>query len=274
MKASGVKYRKGLSQGQVRVLNIVFKFRFVSCELLAKYLEKDRSTIYERLSVLVKQGYVDKQYGGSYKLAGKPAIYSLATKGIRALLKSEGNLSRSGLRNMYRNSSLTPEYIQHCLDVFAVFIALKRQYGPKFNIYSKNELSGEETFPTTKPDLYLQGKGTADRPHYMLDIFDTATDFMTRRKRLKALFAHEDSGDWDEEYGNYPCYLFVVAEEKVIPRLVKEVEYYYNRSYVDEEEITTHITSLGKLTCEEDPKVWQLYESDPDDEGPVMQALQ
>ena len=273
MKASGVKYRKGLSQGQVRVLNIVFKFRFVSCELLAKYLEKDRSTIYERLSVLVKQGYVDKQYDGRYKLAGKPATYSLATKGIRTLLKSDFKVSRPGLRNMYRNSTLIPEYIQHCLNVFSVFIALKQQYGIKFHIYSKNELAGNEAFPITKPDLYLEGKGTAARPHYMLDIFDTAADFMTRRKRLKALFAHEDSGDWDEEYGNYPSYLFVVANEKVIPRLMKEVEYYYNRTYVDEEEITTHVTTLDKLSGGEEKELWEIYESDPDDELPKHTVL-
>jgi DNA-binding transcriptional ArsR family regulator len=274
MKSGSVSHRKVLTNNQLLVLRLTFKFRFVSSELIAKYLGKDRSTIYERLSILVKQGYLDKQYDGSYKLAGKPATYSLATKGIRTLLQDKDhNYSRAGLRNMYRNNMVTPEYMEHCLTVFSAFIALKQQYANKFSIYSKNELAGNDAFPKTKSDLYLEGKGSAARPHYMLDVFDNASDFMTRRKRLKALFAHEDSGDWENMYGAYPSYLFVVADDKIVPRLMKEVEYYYNRSYVDEEEITTHITTLDKLLGEE-KKIWKLYVSDPDeDDVPVIKAL-
>jgi hypothetical protein len=275
MKSGSVSHRQVLSSNQLKVLGLVFKFRFVSSELLAKYLGKDRSTIYERLSVLVKQRYLVKNYDGSYKLAGKPASYSLATKGIRTLLKSEWNLSRAGLRNMDRNATVTPEYIEHCLTVFSVFIALKQQYGDKFSIFSKNELAGNEAFPKTKPDLYLQGKGTAARPHYMLDVFDNAADFMTRRKRLKALMDHEDSGEWEEGFGIFPSFLFVVANDKIQPRFMKEVEYYYNRSYIDEDEIAALVTTVDKLTMgSEDVKIWQIYESDPDDEKPVVRSLQ
>ena len=52
VKSVSVRSRKQLSVGQIKVLGIVYKFRFVSSELLAKCLGKDRSTIYERLAVI------------------------------------------------------------------------------------------------------------------------------------------------------------------------------------------------------------------------------
>lgn len=273
MKSVSGSHRQVVTSNQLKLLSLVFKFRFVSSELLARYLSRDRSTIYERLAVLVRQGYLVKNYDNSYKLAGKPASYSLATKGVRTLLQSELKISRAGLRNMYRNETVTPEYRDHCLIVFAVVISLKQQYSDTFAIYSKNELAGDDTFPKTKPDLYLRGKGTAARPDYMLDVFDDAADFMTRRKRLKALMEHENSGDWEVGYGNYPNLLFVVANDKIQQWFMKEVEYYYNRSYIDEDEIAAMVTTVDKLTNSTEQKVWQIYESDPDDTTPVLKRL-
>ncbi|MCA9348405.1 replication-relaxation family protein, partial [Candidatus Saccharibacteria bacterium] len=79
------KTRYKISSSQLDILLLVLKYRFVSSDILAECLSRDRSTIYERLSVLVDQGYVIKLYDKTYRLRQGPVIYYLAPAGIRYL---------------------------------------------------------------------------------------------------------------------------------------------------------------------------------------------
>lgn len=271
------KYRKPLSKDQVHVLNIVCKFRFVSTDLVAELVERDRSTVYERLYVLEKQGYLTKVYDKSYKLLGKPASYCLNAQGITYLRKLEG-YDDVALRNMYKNKTLfnNPEYIAHCLDIMRVYIALKRQYGTDtLNIFSKFELGRYSYFPKPRPDFYLyRRKAHATKPRrYMLDIIDPQTHVFVRRKRIKLYMEHMDSGDWELD-GAYPTLLFVTPNNNIQAKLIKEAEYNYDRYYVNEDETNTLVTTMSKLTrADQDAKkVWQAILQD-EDEKVVLSEL-
>lgn len=67
------KHRSKLSVEQVKLLGLVAKFRFVTVEIVSKWREKSKATIYERLAVLEDQRYIQKRYEKSWKLLGRPA---------------------------------------------------------------------------------------------------------------------------------------------------------------------------------------------------------
>ena len=64
-------HRKTLNDDQIKVLGLLYKFRFGSSDLIAEYFEKPKGVyMYKRLSILVGRGLVGKRYGASYRLKG------------------------------------------------------------------------------------------------------------------------------------------------------------------------------------------------------------
>lgn len=242
MLVAGPKYRRPLNSNQIKVLELCYKFRFVSVDLLAELLGKHRSSVYEGLYVLERQGYVGKRYDKTYRLAGKPASYYLASKGIR-YLRENTELDQTTLRNFYKNKSMRQEHVDHCLNVFRIALTLKKQVGSRFNILPKYALN-RESFPSPLPELFLQRKGSSDKPSYVLDIFEAGTFTWILRKRITQ---HEDYAE-DSEY-LYPNVLFVAGNQSTENRLFKLT--YEN--YADFDYFTTQ---QELLLDSEDGKVW------------------
>ena len=78
--------RSALKQGQIDILETLYKYRFGSRQLLADSLGiKSGSNLFEKLNVLMKRGFVARRYDKSYKLRSVPAAYYLTPKGLRKL---------------------------------------------------------------------------------------------------------------------------------------------------------------------------------------------
>jgi DNA-binding transcriptional ArsR family regulator len=249
------KYRKSISKSQLQLLLVVFKFRFVGSEYIGSWLHKDKSTIYERLYVLEKQGYVHKDYDSTYHLRLRPAIYSLTAKGIRYLRDSDIQLHEAALRNMYKNSSASLQLVDHSLNVFRLCVLLKSQYLDTVQLFTRPELSAYSQFIRPLFDVYIQqALKQSTKPNYQLEIIEAGTFTWIIRKRLQA---HQDFLDeCDDWHDDYPTLLFVCGNnstEKRIQRLVLN-------SYFDFEVYTNTDERLktGKT------KVW-LKEYDPYD---------
>ena len=250
------KYRKSISKSQLRLLLVIFKFRFVSSEYVGKYLSKDKSTIYERLLVLIQQGYVRKDYDSTYHLRLRPAVYSLTAKGIKYLRDSDISLHEAALRNMYKNSSTSLQLVDHSLNVFKLCLLIKSQYPDIFDIFTRSELSAYDHFIRPLPDLYLRRSSKrSTKPSYYLETIEAGTYTWIIRKRLQA---HQDfldeSDDWND---NYPNLLFIcgnTSTEKRIQGLVLN-------SFLDFEVYTVTDERLDTNNA----KVW-LTEYDPDDD--------
>ena len=231
----------------------------MSSEYVGKFVMKDKSTIYERLFVLVEQGYVRKDYDSTYRLRLRPAIYSLTTKGIKYLRNSEITLSELALRNMYKNSSASSQLVDHSLNVFKLCVVLRSQYPDTFDLFTRSELSAYDGFIRPLPDLYLRrANRRSTKSNYQLEVIEASTYTWMIRKRLQA---HQDfldeSDDWNDDY---PTLLFVCGNantEKRIQRLVLN-------SYFDFEVCTTTEERLNANST----KVW-LTDYDPDDEEEI-----
>lgn len=253
------KYRKSISKSQLRLLSIIFKFRFVSSEYISSWLNKDKSTIYERLFVLVSRGYIRKDYDSTYRLRLRPAVYSLTAKGIKYLRGSEIKLSELALRNMYKNSSASLQLVDHSLNMFKLCLLLKNQYADTFDIFTRSELSAYNHFIRPLPDLYVRRESKrSTKPSYQLETIEAGTYTWIIRKRLQA---HQDflddSEDWDD---NYPTLLIVCGNantEKRIQQLVLN-------GYFDFEVYTTTEERLNMRDAN-NTRVW-LTDFDPDDD--------
>jgi len=261
------KYRRPLNVNQIRLLKLLYKFRFVSVPLLSDYLGRDKSSVYENLFVLGKQGFVAKRYDKSYKLLGKPASYHLAAGGIK-YLRDKTKASHSVLRNMYKNKIVSQVHIDHCLQVFALYSALNTQTNSGFNQYTRYELAGSELFPNPLPDLYLERKRTkAGKPFdYTLDIFEASTPFFVLKKRLRAYQDHCDEAMLPDE--TYPYVLIAVANERTEQRLLRFIE----SAILGFEAYTTtteRILDWDKLN----PAIWKdIFEEDENDQ-PLLRCL-
>ena len=210
------------------MLKLCYKFRFISVPLLADYLARDKSSVYENLYVLEKQGYIAKRYDKTYKLRGRPASYCLIAKGIKFLKtqpETKQLVNETVLRNMYKNRTISEEHVDHCLQVLASYVALNSQTNKTFNIFSKSELATSSFFPRPLPDLYLSRKQlTANKQSdYMLDVFDATIPFFVYIKRLRAYQNHCDEAELDDGE-SYPYVLLIAPDDKTEQRLLKLIE--------------------------------------------------
>ena len=271
------KYRKQLSELQLDIFILGYKFRFIIVDLVAEYFGKNRSTIYERMHVLEQQGYLTKVYDGSYKLLGKPASYCLSSTAITLLKNSGKDLDKNSLQNMYKNKRLfsNGSYIKHCHDVMKLQMSLRRQYGKTFEIYTRFEIADYDWFPKPKPDLFLnRNRHSETKPNsYLLVLIPDNTDFYVRRKRVKSMVEHSDTGEWEPE-GAYPSFLFVAINKSIQKKLNSEIKYNYDRFYIDEDVIKSLTTTYDELINSESKKdkIWvDVMESDED--GTMLASL-
>jgi hypothetical protein len=128
---------KQVTNKQLAVLKLLYRFRFETTDLLARALElKDGRYIHTRLEALVSQEYIGKNYDSSYKLDGKPATYYLLPKAFAALKqhhKTTGKeLSLKTLRNAYKDKEASAPFIARKLAVSTIYDKLRTTHGASF----------------------------------------------------------------------------------------------------------------------------------------------
>lgn len=250
MKRYTAKKRYNISKSQEELLLGVMKYRFVSTDILAETLGKDRSTIYERLSVLVDQGYVLKQYDKSFRFRQRPVIYTLAPAGIRHL--SKAGVERTKLH--YKNKSFTDEQIDEQLRLGEIARAIHKPYGNRFTLYTKYELGPDDFYLTPPPFAKLVGK-TEDTPDYFIEYFPPLYETWKIRKRINQHLEYAD--EHDETL--YPNLLLICGNPNTEKRVVRMT----TDLYTDFEVFTTTKERLLR----DDKKIWlQPYEVDWDEE--------
>lgn len=261
MLVTSPKHRRPLNSNQITILRLCYKFRFVTTDLLSSALNKNRSTVYESLYVLEKQGYVHKFYDKTYRLRGRPAIYCLAAKGIK-YLRYNTKLDHATLRNFYKNKQIAAnneELVDRCLLVFRIFNVLRAQTGGRFSLYTKYELT-RDNYTRPLPELVLVDKDP-DKSDYILDIFAAGTMTWLLRKRLRQ---HQDFAD-DSDY-RYPNVLLVAGNSSTEQRLLKLVGYSL-------QDFEFYITQQELLFDEDNGKIWVDTDESEDNEITRVQLL-
>ena len=142
-KVEEKKKERKLNKGQVATLQLLYRYRFTTSELLAKvegkkHLQVTRS----RLATLEKQGYIGRRYDSSYKLLGKFAAYYLLPKGLQ-YLKSIEVAEPQAIKIIYNDCKASDKFVDFCLQVCRMAQALISFYG---------DLTGNVRKRTLKPE--------------------------------------------------------------------------------------------------------------------------
>lgn len=163
----------------------------------------------------MQQEYIDRRYAGKDKIAGKPARYYLAAKGIRFLLArprlDDLGLNPKVLNLIYKDKHASEQFIEHCLDIFRLYGVLTKLYGNSVDFYTKSEIAEYDHFLKPLPDAYITFSDRYNhKPDYILDIMRSDKSYFIHRRRINQYLKQYTSGSWQDKTGtDYPSLLLV-----------------------------------------------------------------
>lgn len=262
------KYRRELNQGQLDVLRLLYKFRFSSSELVGRAIGKQNiKVVQKKLKVLEDQGYVGKRYDKTYKLRGKPAAYYITPKGARLLRehdpqdKASTTITDQGIKQLYKNTSVTEDHIAHCLSILTVHLHLQTFYGENCLTFTRVQMTTVTYLPDWLPDLFVSIKRSADKKaapqRFFLDVWDGTRPFFVSVRKVRNYITFSEDGDWPTDQAAFPAILIVCKDDRMQKKLNRQIRKALDDSY---EEMTFATTTEDNLlgASRKDEEVWQL----------------
>ena len=248
------KSRKRLNALQKDILLALYKFRFVTRDLIVEYQgHKSKTYTYYRLKFLVEQGYIGKRFNNFDKINRRPVVYHILPKGIGSL-KQEPNLNKTIINAMYKDRSASQEFMDRCLTAFAIYNKLNQLYSNRLNFYSKSELSEYDYFLKPLSDAYftIENKKTPIQ-HFLLEQLSSDKPVFAHRKRIEHHLDHYEFGNWEEIGDEYPQLLLICAAARLERRLQQVIANLFDRRGVEEVSVFTTTTKalLGAQTNRE-----------------------
>jgi Fe2+ or Zn2+ uptake regulation protein len=198
------KKEVNLTAQQQRVLQLLFKFRFVSAHLLAQSMGIRRESVYQVLEYLVTNNLVTKIYTNEFRIDRKPAYYFLSKTGVSTVRKIM-DVKESVVHTLYKNDEASEDFIAHCLTLIHLYVSLSGSLPEDSSIFTKTEINRFTQFPKNRPDLYIR---TSDGREAMVVLADNTPAYITR-KRLDEIITHSEDEGWD---GDYPVICFVLKD--------------------------------------------------------------
>lgn len=243
------KYRRPLNDEQVEILELLYKFRFVTKATLKEYFAETKPgmNVFRKLERLEEQGLIAKRYFPDYKLLHKPVAYYLLPVGARKLAgyRDEDDTDEINIKAIYRDGSVREQFAMHCVAVFKLFNQLSEKYGEDLNFFSKTDQVSFEDFPEQKPDAYLTMQAGDETRHYFLDILDEEAHLLVDvSKRIQRYLGYRKSGNWATTGAAFPKVIFVCNSEKDCARVQKRCNAALNKAWVHDVEfiVTTKDT--------------------------------
>ncbi len=236
-----------LTVQQQRVLKLLFKFRFVSAQLLGLVMGIRRVSVYEVLEKLVGKGLVTKVYKNEYRIHGKPAYYYLNKTGVTTVRKLM-DVKESVVHALYKNEEATEEFIEHSLKLTGLYTAIMPTLPENSDIFTRTEINRFKQFPKNRPDLYVR---TPDGHEAIIVLVDEKPPYIIR-KRLEEIITHSEDEGWD---GDYPRICFVLKDGNAKNSFLYTTRKKLESMGFDEEEIYILATSL-KAVKEESRVMW------------------
>lgn len=215
-----------LNQHQLDVLLLLYKFRFATSNLLTQKLKlQHRNSINSRLQILEDQNYIGRRYDKSYKLMNKPASYFMLPNGFAALRGIDG-ISSNVLKNMYKDAIATDAFIERSLTIFGIYNKLEGIFGQRFDMFSKNELTGMEGMPEILPDGLMRLKTSdsaraKERYHFLYYVEERQPLFAVSSTITKQL-DYGDTENWNTFSARPPSVIIVCNSPALERRLHRQ----------------------------------------------------
>jgi hypothetical protein len=233
MNTTEPKYRRPLNTEQIQILEILYKFRFVSVAMLKEYFIESNPgmNVFRRLERLEQQDFIAKRHFDNQRLLHKPVPYFLLPSGARLLkeYRNKDDANEINIKGIYKDGSVHERFVMHCLVVFDLYNRLMASYGDDLDFLSKNDQAGLDSFPKPFPDAYLTLATDDGTKHIFLDILDDDIHLLVdASKKIKRYFDYRKSGNWAMYDSGFPLIVFVcssdIACEKVRRRCVAAID--------------------------------------------------
>lgn len=250
------KHRINLNDNQIHILQLIYKFRFVTVPLLTEHRQVDRAATKRTLKILLDREYIGRRYDKSYKLQGRPASYYLTKKAIR-LLRDDYELNEGVLHTLYKNTVVGEPFVQQFLDIYTAYQNLHKLYPETFDVFTRAELADYDYFPEPSPNLYLKRRNALDNSpnEYMLDLF-TNTHLFVIKKRIDVYIEHFESDGWEENI--YPSILIVCSNTQTERSIQKYIEQALDNNFIEDNDVQ-FLTSTTKALLDSNntnKKIW------------------
>lgn len=255
--------RSTLHSGQIAILELLYKYRFSSRQLLAESLGiKAGSSLHEKLVVLTKHGYMDMRLEKRLKLIGTPAAYYLLPKSLRALqaLPAHEYITNAAIKASYKDKTVSQDFITHTLNVHKYTNILLRHYSD-MKVFTRRIMSQYDYFPSQLPDAFLSlPTANPKQPkRFFLDIISDATPRYIVDRRIANYCQFFDEGGWDATGSALPSLLLVSEWGPAEKRIQRSVRTQLGRS--DMEELQAYTTTTGALDIMSDERaIWTSVE--------------
>jgi len=236
-----------LTVQQQRVLKLLFKFRYISAQLLGQVMGIRRVSAYEVLEKLISNGLATKVYKNEYRIHGKPAYYYLNKIGVTTVRKLM-DVKESAVHALYKNEEATEEFIDHCLKLTQLYTSIMPSLPDNSDIFTKTEINRFKQFPKNRPDLYIR---TSDGHEAIVVLVDEKTPYIIR-KRLDEIITHSEDRGWE---GDYPRICFVLRDGNAKNSFLYTTRKKLESMGFDEDEIYILAASL-KAIKEESRLMW------------------
>lgn len=251
-----------ITKQQIKILIRMYDYRFVTTAQLQQVLSKKQiQQVQQRLNLLLKRGYIGRNFSSSDRLTGKYASYYLLPKGMRVLKQAKGyTFNPKVLHNIYKDRTASTRFINHCIGLGDINCSLKRLHGSNLEYFPKNDLIDHDYFPDPRPDAYLRigadTKSIEERSEHFLEYCEEIVPFFVYRKRIKQYVEYVYDELWEEATSRKSPTIRLVAETPVLQRrLQRFIKQYLNHYYM-----TAHarflITNIELLKTTTDSAVW------------------
>ena len=245
--------RSTIKQGQIEILEVLYKYRFSSRSLIANLLKVNEKTLYKKLIVLVKHNLIGSKLDNKSRIKGLPVAYYLTPIGLRFLqsLEKHEYITDKTIKASYRDKAASEATITHSFAVFAQVLALKHVY-PQLKAYLRRDMSRYSYFPKTLPDAFLSLPGGNTTKRFFLDYISDSQERKAFFQRVYSYIDFFDTDGWSVTNTETPVLLFTcenASTERRITRLIKGV---ISKVDPDEEVIvyTTTKKALGNIDRE------------------------
>jgi len=243
--------KKQLSELQIEVLKILYKFRFSNSKLISQYQGQSIRNINVRLSNLLTQEYIGRNYDSSYRIKHLSATYFLLPKAIK-ILKADPELDPKGLHLLYYNRTAKQAFINHWLRIFRIYLKLDELYQDNLEFFTSTEIAEQTSLPRPLPDVLLKFSGQyANTPDYMLELVDSNKSLVRNKQRINRYISHYEQGSW--EHINHPRILLIfdnIGLERELQRHIART--LNNKAILDLTFYTTTLKALYSSTKTQD----------------------
>jgi hypothetical protein len=191
---------KQLNKLQIELLQVLYKFRFATADLISEYQGQTTRNSNVRLKNLLGQEYIGRNYDDGYRIRHRPATYYLLPKAVR-FLKTNPGLDAKGLHLGYYSRNAKPEFVNHWLRMFRIYMKLDELYGDNLELFTSSELAEQSIYPKVRPDAYLTFSGGHDAyPNCVLDLIESNKPADQIRQKVVRYIAHYEAVAAGDDY--------------------------------------------------------------------------